>query len=73
MKGAWFEWNPRKDLEDQEKHEVSFFEAQYAFADPHRVIAEDLSHGDKERRYSCFGRVGGGILTVKSRRRFLVH
>jgi len=65
MKGAWFEWDPRKDLENQQKHGVSFFEAQYAFADPRRVIAEDLSHGDKEKRYYCFGRVGGGILTVR--------
>jgi uncharacterized DUF497 family protein len=65
VKGAWFEWDPRKDLENQEKHGVSFFEAQYAFADPRRVIAEDLSHGDKEKRYYCFGRVGGGILTVR--------
>jgi uncharacterized protein len=65
MKSAWFEWDPRKDLENQEKHGVSFFEAQHAFADPRRVIAEDLSHGDKEKRYYCFGRVAGGILTVR--------
>jgi uncharacterized DUF497 family protein len=65
MKGARCEWDPRKDLENQEKHRVSFLEAQYAFADPHRVIAEDLSHGDKEKRYYCFGRVGGGVLTVR--------
>jgi uncharacterized DUF497 family protein len=24
MKGAWFEWDPREDLENQEKHGVSF-------------------------------------------------
>jgi len=65
MNGARFEWDSRKDLENQEKHGVSFFEAQYASADSRRVIAEDLSHGEKERRYYCFGRVGGGILTVR--------
>jgi uncharacterized DUF497 family protein len=39
--------------------------AQFAFADPKRVIAEDLSHSSSEKRYYCFGRVGDGILTVR--------
>jgi len=39
--------------------------AQYAFTDPSRVIAEDLSHSGKEKRYYCFGRVGDGIMTVR--------
>jgi uncharacterized DUF497 family protein len=39
--------------------------AQYAFADPKRVIAEDTGHSVKEPRYFCFGRVGEGILTVR--------
>jgi len=38
MNGGRFEWDSRKGLENQEKHEVSFFEAQYAFADSFRVI-----------------------------------
>jgi uncharacterized DUF497 family protein len=37
----------------------------YAFADPQRVIAKDLSHSAKEKRYYCFGVVGGGVLTVR--------
>ena len=60
-----FEWDPAKDTENQQKHGVAFALAQFAFADPQRVIAEDLSHGVTERRYFCFGRVGGGILTVR--------
>lgn len=60
-----FEWDPAKDLENQAKHGVSFSEAQFAFADPDRVIAEDLSHSQSERRYYCFGKVGAGILTVR--------
>ena len=39
--------------------------AQYAFADPKRVIAEDTAHSSDEPRYFCFGRVGEGILTVR--------
>ena len=59
-----FEWNPEKDLLNQVKHGISFVEAQHAFADPNRVIAEDLSHSQGEKRYYCFGKVGQGILTV---------
>jgi uncharacterized protein len=44
---------------------VPFFLAQYAFADPHRVIAEDLAHSETEERFFCFGEVNGGILTVR--------
>ena len=62
---ASFEWDERKNLANQAKHGVSFQEAQYAFLDPRRVIAEDLSHGATERRYFCFDRVGGGIVTVR--------
>lgn len=39
--------------------------AQHAFADPCRVISEDGSHSKREQRYFCFGRVAGGILTVR--------
>jgi uncharacterized DUF497 family protein len=65
MEKPSFEWDERKDAENQEKHGIPFALAQYAFADPHRVIAEDTTHSAKERRYFCFGRVGDGILTVR--------
>ena len=65
MSKARFEWDSDKDLENQRKHSVSFAEAQFAFADPRRVIAEDLSHSEEERRYYCFGQVSGGVLTVR--------
>jgi uncharacterized protein len=64
MGRASFDWNVEKDLENQAKHGVSFTQAEYAFVDPQRVIAEDLSHSQTEKRYYCFGAVGGGILTV---------
>lgn len=60
-----FEWNVPKDRENQEKHGVSFQTAQYAFADLERVIAEDLSHSENEKRFFCFGMVNGGVLTVR--------
>jgi uncharacterized protein len=62
---AAFEWDSRKDWENQEKHGISFSTAQLAFLDPNRVIAEDLSHSSSEKRYYCFGRIQEGILTVR--------
>ena len=29
------------------------------------MIAEDLSHSIEETRFYCFGKVGGGVLTVR--------
>ncbi len=65
MAQATFEWDPAKDLENRRKHKVSFSEAQFAFADSCRVIAEDLDHSAGEKRYFCFGRVERGVLTVR--------
>ena len=65
MAEARFDWDLGKDRENQSKHGVSFGDAQLAFADSRRVIAEDLSHSSSEKRYYCFGEAGGGILTVR--------
>jgi uncharacterized DUF497 family protein len=65
MNGTSFEWDPRKDNANQAKHGLAFLDAQQAFFDPLRVIAGDLTHGEGERRYFCFGRVGDGIATVR--------
>ncbi len=62
MATARFDWDPKKDRENQRKHGVAF---SFAFADPSRVIAEDVSHSAGEQRYYCFGRVEGGVLTVR--------
>lgn len=67
MSESDFEWNEAKNLENQQKHGVSFYQAQHAFLDTNRVIAEDLSHSQEEKRYFCFGfdQEKNGILTVR--------
>lgn len=65
MKRTRFEWDEKKDKENQAKHNVSFSLAQRAFLDPHRVIVEDVNHGREEERFYCIGRVGDGIMTVR--------
>ena len=60
-----FDWDPDKDAENQRKHGVPFSLAQFAFADPRRVIAKDVTHSQTEERFYCFGEVEGGVLTVR--------
>ena len=60
-----FEWDDKKNLENVKKHEVDFQTAQYVFIDSKRVIAKDLIHSKTEKRYYCFGKVKGGVLTVR--------
>jgi len=60
-----FEWHLEKDTLNKEKLGVSFAVAQYAFADPRRIIAKDESNSQFEERFYCFGQVDGGILTVR--------
>ena len=65
MAKARFDWDPKKDQQNQEKHGVAFAMAQIAFVDARRVIAEDQTHSSGERRYYCFGLVDSGVLTVR--------
>ena len=60
-----FEWNEKKDAENLKKHSISFSVAQYAFADPLRVIAKDETHSQEEERFYCFRLVNAGVLTVR--------
>ena len=60
-----FEWDEDKNVDNLQKHGVNFETAQYAFIDPKRVIAKDLAHSETEKRYYCFGKLKGGVLTVR--------
>lgn len=66
MNKMYFEWDEGKDASNHKKHGVRFNEAQEAFFDPGRIIAEDIEHSTQnEKRYYCFGKVEMGILTVR--------
>ena len=62
---TFFEWDEEKNAENLRKHGIDFNTAQYAFIDPKRVIAQDLAHSKTEKRYYVFGKVKGGVLTVR--------
>ena len=65
MDTAVFEWGHGKNEKNIEKHGISFFDAQQAFLDPCRIIAEDIEHSAAETRYYCFGKVDGAVMTVR--------
>jgi uncharacterized protein len=65
MKTASFEWDENKNRLNQRKHNISFEEAQYAFIDPKRIIAKDITHSKVEERFYCFGNIAGEIVTVR--------
>ena len=58
-------WDHGKNEANIVKHGVSFFEAQRAFLDPKRIIAEDVEHSRGETRYYCFGRIDAAVMTVR--------
>ena len=60
-----FEWEEQKNERNKQKHDISFDLAQYAFLDPHRIIAKDIDHSDQEDRYFCFGKVKEKVVTVR--------
>ena len=61
-----FEWDPAKNETNEGKHGVSFSLAQHAFADAWRVVVLDRSHStETEKRFFCFGKVDGRVLTVR--------
>jgi uncharacterized DUF497 family protein len=65
MKQTRFEWNPKKNELNIEKHGVNFYEAQHAFLDKRRIVAQDLGHSSCEQRYFCFGKVLNQVMTVR--------
>jgi hypothetical protein len=64
-KTGQFEWDHQKNVENIKKHGISFYVAQFAFADPKRVVLEDLKHSYDERRFYCIGKVEEAIITVR--------
>jgi uncharacterized DUF497 family protein len=62
-----FEWDPRKDRENQKKHGVSFEEAQSVFFDDSAVQFYDEEHSKKEDRFVMLG------ISLKSRILVVCH
>jgi len=59
-----FEWDPRKNRENQKKHGVSFDEARIAFFDENARIIHDPDHSLKEDRFILLGSTGKTLVIV---------
>jgi uncharacterized DUF497 family protein len=51
-----FEWDERKNVENQHKHGVSFEEAQTLFLDDYALLIDDPDHSRREERFILLGR-----------------
>lgn len=61
-----FEWDEDKNRENQEKHGVSFEQAQFVIIDPDMLILRDDQHStSEEERFFAVGQIQGGVLTVR--------
>lgn len=61
-----FEWDDGKAASNEQKHGVSFPEAQTVFADPLALTGYDPDHSDDEERYITMGTSLDGRLLVIS-------
>jgi uncharacterized protein len=50
-----FEWDERKNAENQRTHGVSFEEAQTTFLDDHAMLIDDPDHSSREERFILLG------------------
>ena len=55
MYSICFEWNDRKNIENQRKHGVSFEEAQTVFLDENAIEFFDPDHSQNEDRFVLMG------------------
>lgn len=55
MSDLTFDWDPRKDAANQQKHSVSFSEAKSAFTDEFGRLIADPDHSDEEDRFVLLG------------------
>jgi uncharacterized DUF497 family protein len=66
MSPVRFEWDPDKAARNQERHGVTFEEAQRVFEDDLFVVFADPAHSIHEKRYLIMGQSKEGRLLVVS-------
>ena len=55
MKSIRFEWDKSKNLFNQDKHKISFEEAQTVFYDFEALVIDDPEHSKEEERFIILG------------------
>lgn len=59
-----FEWDPKKETMNFQKHGVTFEQASYVFADPYALSKYDEEHSDDEDRWLLLGKSINEVLLV---------
>jgi hypothetical protein len=55
MQGLAFEWDPKKEVANQRKHDVGFADASTVFGDPLSITIPDPDHVSGEARFVIIG------------------
>lgn len=55
MQDLRFEWDARKNAQNQRKHGVSFEEAETVFLDDQALFMDDPDHSSREERFILLG------------------
>jgi len=59
-----FEWDPEKDKANRNKHNLTFLEACYVFADKYMLTFFDEGHSEDEDRWITLGQIPNGKILV---------
>jgi uncharacterized DUF497 family protein len=59
-----YEWDPKKDRINREKHDVSFAEAATVFLDSHHITVLDEDHSIEEFRFRTIGHTASNRLVT---------
>ena len=63
MQDLRFEWDDRKNTQNQRKHGVSFEEAETVFLDDRALLVDDPDESSREERFVLLG-VSAGLRTL---------
>ena len=63
-----FEWDPKKNKDNYNKHGISFETASLVFEDPNRIDIYDFDHSLDEDRFITIGLVGRVLFVVSVER-----
>ena len=59
-----FEWDPKKEEINIQKHAVTFEQASYVFADPYALNKYDDEHSEDEDRWLLLGKSMNEVILV---------
>jgi uncharacterized DUF497 family protein len=63
MQDQHFEWNDKKNRDNQRDHHIAFEEARFVFNDPRKLVIPDINHGEEER-WNVIGLVNKVLFVV---------